>query len=121
MANNTGLSAMERTISCETRFLVERPRNRSVPFMQSARLPRSSSWREFQLVFGQIRALLVNEPLGIEHADVLALYPERAVEPRTGHARRAGPHHHDGHVFNPAAREFTGVEQGRTGNDAVPC
>ena len=73
--------------------------------------------REFQLVFGQIRALLVNEPLGIEHADVPALYPQRAVEPRTGHARRAGPHHHDGHVFNPAAREFTGVEQGRTGND----
>ena len=59
----------------------------------------------------------MNEPLGIEHADVLALYPQRAVEPRTGHARRAGPHHHDGHVFNPAAREFTGVEQGRTGND----
>ena len=59
----------------------------------------------------------MDKPLGVKHADVPALHPKRAVEPRAGHARRAGPHHHDGHVFNPAAREFTGVEQGRAGND----
>ena len=33
----------------------------------------------------------MNQPLGVKHADVPALYPQRAVEPRTGHARRASP------------------------------
>ena len=59
----------------------------------------------------------MDKALGIEHADVFPFDAERAVETRTGHARRARAHDHHDRVLNPAARQLAGVEQRRAGND----
>ena len=59
MANNTGLSAMERTISCETRFCGGKAEEQVRALHAVREAPQIFLLREFQLVFGQIRALLV--------------------------------------------------------------
>ncbi len=94
-----------------------RPRNRSVPFMQSARLPRSSSCANSSLYSARFERYLVNEPLGIEHTDVSrALPPARS---RTAHRpcpprQPPPPRRSTSSILRPVSSQA--FEQGRTGN-----
>ena len=72
---------------------------------------------ELRLVLVQIRASLVQDALGVEHADIGGIDAELGVELGAGDGRRSGPGHDHDEVFGLLAGDFQRVDEARAGND----
>ena len=59
----------------------------------------------------------MNQPLGVKHVDMFAADAQRHVKLGAGNARGPGPYDDHLHVFQLAARQFCGVQQGGAGDD----
>ena len=72
---------------------------------------------EFHLVFVQVGAALVNQPLGIEHEDVLVFDAQFGVEFCAGDGPGACAGNDNPDVFELLAADFHGIDQTGAGND----